>query len=99
MLLKCCNQYASKFGKLSSDHRNGKGQFSFQSLKDNVKECSNYWKIALISQASKVILKIFKLAPTVRKMGTSRCTSCIQNLDSAGEGRMIWENGIETCII
>ena len=25
MLLKCCNQYASKFGKLSSGHRTGKG--------------------------------------------------------------------------
>ena len=31
MLRKCCNQYASKFGKLSSGHRTGKGQFSFQS--------------------------------------------------------------------
>ena len=29
--LKCCIQYASKFGKLSSGHRTGKGQFSFQS--------------------------------------------------------------------
>ena len=28
---KCCSQYASKFGKLSSGHRTGKGQFSFQS--------------------------------------------------------------------
>ena len=28
---KCCIQYASKFGKLSSGHRTGKGQFSFQS--------------------------------------------------------------------
>ena len=27
---KCCTQYASKFGKLSSGHRTGKGQFSFQ---------------------------------------------------------------------
>ena len=27
----CCAQYASKFGKLSSGHRTGKGQFSFQS--------------------------------------------------------------------
>ena len=26
-----CTQYASKFGKLSSSHRNGKGRFSFQS--------------------------------------------------------------------
>ena len=31
MLLKCCTQYTSKFGKLSSGHRTGKGQFSFQS--------------------------------------------------------------------
>ena len=31
MLWKCCTQYASKFGKLSSGHRSGKGQFSLQS--------------------------------------------------------------------
>ena len=31
ILKKCCTQYASKFGKLSSGHRTGKGQFSFQS--------------------------------------------------------------------
>ena len=31
MLCKCCTQYASKFGKLSSGYRTGKGQFSFQS--------------------------------------------------------------------
>ena len=30
MLWKCCTQYANKFGKLSSGHRTGKGQFSFQ---------------------------------------------------------------------
>ena len=29
MLLKCCAQHASKFGKLSSSHRTGKCQFSF----------------------------------------------------------------------
>ena len=31
MLWKCCTQYASKFETLSSGHRTGKGQFSFQS--------------------------------------------------------------------
>ena len=31
MLWKCCTQYASKFGKLSTGQRTGKGQFSFQS--------------------------------------------------------------------
>ena len=30
-VLKCYTQYASKFGKLSSGHKTGKGQFSFQS--------------------------------------------------------------------
>ena len=29
--VKCCTQYVSKFGKLSSGHRTGKAQFSFQS--------------------------------------------------------------------
>ena len=61
MLWKCCPQYASKFEKLSSGHRTGKGQFSFQSLrKANAKECSNYCTIALISHASKVMLKILQ---------------------------------------
>ena len=31
--VKCCTQYASKFGKLRSGHRTGKGQCSFQSPK------------------------------------------------------------------
>ena len=31
MLWKCCTQYGSKFGKLSSGQRTRKGQFSFQS--------------------------------------------------------------------
>ena len=31
MLWKCGSQYVSKFGKNSSGHRTGKGQFSFQS--------------------------------------------------------------------
>ena len=30
MLLKCCTQYVSKFGKLSNGHRTGKGQFTSQ---------------------------------------------------------------------
>ena len=30
-VVKVCTQYASKFGKVSSGHRTGNGQFSFQS--------------------------------------------------------------------
>ena len=59
MLWKGCTQYASKFGKLISGHRTGKGRFSFQcQRKVNAKECSNYHTIALISHSIKVMLKI-----------------------------------------
>ena len=34
MLWKCCTQYASKFKKISSGHRTGKGQFSLQSQRN-----------------------------------------------------------------
>ena len=63
MLLKYSTQYARKFGKLSSGHRTGKGQFSFQSSRkaSNTKECSNYCTIVLISHASKVMPKFSKL--------------------------------------
>ena len=107
MLLKCCSQCTSKFGKLSSAHRTGRGQLSFQSQrkkrkeserkvaqlcptlcdpmdcslpgsyvhgifqarilewvaiskKGNAKECSSYCTTALISHASKVMLKILQ---------------------------------------
>ena len=68
MLWNCCIQYASKFGKLSSGQRTGKGQFSFQSQRKAMtwiwhefdKECSNYHTIALVSHASKVIHKILQ---------------------------------------
>ena len=36
MWWKCCTQHASKFGKLNSGHRTGKGQFSFQSQRKDM---------------------------------------------------------------
>ena len=59
MPLKCCTQYASKLGKFSSGHGTGKVQFSFQSQR-KAKECLNICTIALISHASKVMLKILQ---------------------------------------
>ena len=60
MLWKCCTQYASKFGKLSSGHRTGKVSFIPIPKKGNAKEWLNYCTIALISHASKVMLKILQ---------------------------------------
>ena len=62
MLWKCYTQYASKFGKLSSGHRTGKRSvFIPIPKKGNAKECLNYCTIALISHASKVMLKILQV--------------------------------------
>ena len=61
MLLKSCTQYARKFGKLSSDHRAGKCQFSFQSQRKAMpKNVQTTTPIALISNASKVMDKILQ---------------------------------------
>ena len=60
-LLKRCTQYASKFGKHSSDHRTGKVSFHSN---PKVRQCQRMLKlphkIALISHTSKVMLKILK---------------------------------------
>ena len=60
MLLKCCTQYASKFGKLS--RATGLEKVSFHS---NPKEMQcqrmlKYCTIALTSHTSKVMLKILQ---------------------------------------
>ena len=61
MLCKCCTQYVSKFGKLSSGHRTGKGQFSFKSQRKAMpKNAQTTAQIAFISHASKVMLKLLQ---------------------------------------
>ena len=60
MVWKCCTQYASKFGKLSSGHRTGRGQFSFQSqrkaMPKNVQTTTRWHS----SHTSQVRLKILQ---------------------------------------
>ena len=61
MLLKCCTQYASKFGKLSSGHRTGKAQFSFQSQRRAMpKNAQTTAQLHSSQHASKVMLKILQ---------------------------------------
>ena len=59
--MKVLHSICQQIWKLSSCHRTGKiSVFISIPKKDNVKECSNYSTIALISQASKVMLKILQ---------------------------------------
>ena len=61
MLLKCCTQYTSKFGKLSSVLQDWKRSvFIPVPKKVKAKECSNYCTIAHISHDSKFMLKILQ---------------------------------------
>ena len=78
MLWKCCTQYASKFGKLSSGHGTGKGQFSFQYLRKakpkmlkllhNCTHLTHYQSNAQNSPSQ---------ASAIREPRTSRCSSWI----------------------
>ena len=61
ILIKCCTQYASKFGKLGSGYRTGKGQFSSQSQRRAVpKNVQTTTKLHSSHTPSKVILKIIQ---------------------------------------
>ena len=60
MLWKCCTQCASKFGKLSSGHRTGKGQFSFQSQRKVMPKNVQTTTQSYSSHTSKVMLKILQ---------------------------------------
>ena len=61
MQLKCYTQHASKFEKLSSGHRTGKGQFTFQSqrkamprnVQTTVQLCSFHMLVRLCSKSFK----------------------------------------------
>ena len=53
MLWKCLTQYTSKFGKLSSGHRTGKGQFSFQSQRKAMPLPHNCTHLTLAKWCSK----------------------------------------------
>ena len=61
MLLKCCTLYASKFGKLSSGQKTGKGQISFQfQRKAMPKNVPTTTQLQSSNMLSKVMLKILQ---------------------------------------
>jgi len=76
MLWKCCTQYASKFGKLSSSHRTGKGQFSFQvQRRSTSKNVQTITQLHSFHMLVRLCSKSFKLGFRSMWIETSRCTS------------------------
>ena len=58
--VKVLHYVCQKIGKLSSGHRTGKGQFSFQSQKGQLQRMFKLPYIELMSHASKEMLKILR---------------------------------------
>ena len=75
MLWKCCTQYASKFGKLSSGHRTGKGQFSFQSQRKAMPK--NVQTTTQLPSSHSNAQNSSSQASTASELWTSRCSSWI----------------------
>ena len=68
MLSKCCTHYASKFGKLSSGHRTGKGHFSFQSQRKAMpKNVQTTTQLHSFHVLTRLWSKSFKLRFTVNQ--------------------------------
>ena len=61
MLWKCCTQYASKFGNLTSGHRTGKCQLSFYSQRRAIpKNVQTTAQLHSFYMLAKIILKILQ---------------------------------------
>ena len=82
ILFKCCTHYASKFGKLSSGHRTGKGQFSFQpqrrAMPKNAQLCRILHNCPHLTCQQNNVQNPSSEAAMVCEPRTSRCTSWIQ---------------------
>ena len=76
MLLKCFIQHASKLGKLSSAHRTGKGQFSFQSQRRTMpKNVQTTRQLNSFHMLTRLYSKSFKLGSSSTWTENSRCAS------------------------
>ena len=83
MVWKCCTQYANKYGKLSSGHRTGKGQFSFQSQRKAMPKNAQLPHNCTHLTASKVMLKI--LQARLQQYMSQELPNVKQNLEKAEE--------------
>ena len=78
MLLQGCTQYGSKFGKLSSGHRTGKVQFSFQSPRKAMpKNVPTTIQLHTFHILARLCSKSFQPGLAVCEMRTSRCTTWV----------------------
>ena len=79
MLLKCCTQYASKFGKLSSGHKTRKHQFSFQSQRrEMTKNVQTTTHLCLFYMLASNAQNLSSKALIAYELRIYKCSSLIQ---------------------
>ena len=89
MQLKCCTQYVSKFGKLSSGHRNGKCQFSFQSQRKAMpKNVQTIIQLCCFHMIARLCSKSFMLG--FSSMWTKNFQMYKLGLEKAEESEICW---------
>ena len=93
MLWKCCTQYASKFGKLSSGHRTRKGLFSFQSQRKAMPK--NVQTTAQLQSSHMLAQKCSKLSnPGFNSMWTMNFQMFKVDLEKAEEPEIKWPTSV-----
>ena len=78
ILLKCCIQYARKFGNFSNVHRTGKGQFSLQSQRKAIPKNAQSM-VQFSSVQSLTYVRLFATSWTVARQASLSITNS-QNL-------------------
>ena len=115
MLLKCCTQNVSKSGKLSSGHRTGKGEFSFQSPRRGILwQCQRMFKLPYncthftcqqgyaqnpLRQASAVPPRTLRCTSWVQKRQRNQRSNCQQSLDHGKSKGIPEKKSIHFCLI
>ena len=86
MLWKCFTQYANKFRKLSSGHRTGKGQFSFQSQRKTTPK--NVQTTAQLHSSHMLAKQCWKFSKLVNSMWTENFQMLKLVLEKAEESEI-----------
>ena len=109
MPCKCCTQYVSRFGKLSSGHRTGNSQLSFQSQKRAMpKNVQKTIQLCQFHMLEGLCSKIFnarhqqylnqEIADVQAGFGTSLVAQTVKNLPTVQETQVQslgWEDLLE----
>ena len=96
ILLKCCIQYARKFGNFSNVHRTGKGQFSLQSQRKAIPKNAQSM-VQFSSVQSLTYVRLFATSWTVARQASLSITNSWSLLKLMSFESVILSNHLILC--